>query len=136
MPRFMLDTDICSYVIRGTSPHLDERVSAQEPGALCLSVVTRAELLDGVRRKPGSARLERLVSAFRERVPSLPWSDDCAAHYAEIRAGLERRGQSIGDLSLMIAAHARAAGLALVSKDERHFAAVPKLSLRNWTRAE
>lgn len=136
MPRFMLDTDICSYLIRGTSARLDERIRQQEPGALCMSVVTRAELLYGVRRKPGSARLERLVSAFLERVPSLTWSDDCAAHYADIRAALERRGQSIGNLDLMIAAHARAAGLVLVSNNERHFGYVPRMRLENWTKPD
>jgi tRNA(fMet)-specific endonuclease VapC len=135
MPRFMLDTDICSYVIRGTSVELDQRLREQEPGALCMSVVTRAELLYGVRRKPGSARLERLVSAFLERVASLPWDDECAVHYAEIRAGLEKRGQLIGNLDLMIAAHARAVGLVLVSNNERHFGHVPRLTLQNWTRA-
>lgn len=133
MPRYMLDTDICSYVIRGTSTTLDERVREQEPGALCMSVVTRAELLYGVKRKAGSVRLERLVAAFLERVPSLPWSDGCAGHYAEIRAGMERRGQSIGNLDLMIAAHARAVDLVLVSNNERHFRPVPKLRLQNWT---
>lgn len=135
MPRFMLDTDICSYVIRGTSAELDERIREQDPGALCMSVVTRAELLYGVKRKPGSARLERLVAAFLERVPSLSWSDDCADHYAEIRAGMERRGRTIGNLDLMIAAHARAVGLVLVSNNERHSGYVPKLMLQNWTRA-
>jgi len=136
MPRFMLDTDICSYVIRGASADLDERIRAQEPGALCMSVVTRAELLYGVRRKPGSARLERLVSAFLERVPSLPWSDECAAQYADIRAGLERRGQPIGNLDLMIAAHARATGLVLISNNERHFGYVPRMKLENWARPD
>ena len=135
MARFMLDTDICSYVIRGASAALDERIRGQEPGALCVSVITRAELLYGVRRKPGSARLERLVSAFLERVPSLPWSDDCAEHYADIRAGLERRGRSIGNLDLMIAAHSRAAGLVLVTNNDRHFGNVPKLRLETWARA-
>lgn len=136
MARFMLDTDICSYVIRGTSAALDERIREQEPGALCMSVVTRAELLYGVRRKAGAARLERLVSAFLERVPSLPWSDDCAEHYAEIRAGTERRGQPIGNLDLMIAAHARALGLVLVSNNERHFGYVPRMKLENWARPD
>jgi len=136
MPRFMLDTDICGYVIRGASPHLDERIREQKPGALCMSVMTRAELRYRVRRKPGSARLERLVAALLERVPSLPWSDDCAAHYAGIRAGLERRGQPIGNLDLMIAAHARAAGLVLASDNERRFGEVPRMPLGNRTRPD
>ena len=134
MPRFMLDTDICSFLIRGTSPQLDARVGEQSPGTLCMSVVTRAELLYGLRLKRGATRLARLVAALLERVPSLPWNDECAAHYAEIRADLDRRGRPIGNLDLMISAHARAAGLVLVTNNEKHFGRVPRLRLENWAR--
>lgn len=135
MPRYMLDTDICAYLIRGTSPALDEQVRRRESGALCVSAVTRAELLCGVRRKLGAIRLGRLVAAFLERSPSLPWTDECAGHYAEIRASLERRGRLIGNLDLVISAHACATRLILVTNNERHFAQVSGLRLENWSRS-
>jgi len=134
MPRFMLETDICSCVIRGASAGLDAKIGDQPPGALCMSVVTRAELLYGLRRKRGARRLARVVGAFFERVPSLQWNDECAAHYADIRADLERHGRLIGNLDLMIAAHARAAELVLVTNNEKHFGHVPKLRLEAWAR--
>ena len=131
----MLDTDICSYVIRGGHRTLDVRIARAEPASLCISVVTRAELLYGVEHKGRPPALAALVGGFLQEVDSLPWDDDAARHYAEVRAGLERAGTPIGNLDLMIAAHARAQQMVLVTNNDRRFRNVPDLKRENWVRA-
>jgi tRNA(fMet)-specific endonuclease VapC len=132
MLRYMLDTDICSYLIRGGVPNLDAKVAKRPTASLCMSVVTRAELLIGVERKGRPAKLAALVGRFLQQVPSLPWDDDAAFVYAQVRAGMERAGKLIGNLDMLIAAHALAAELVLVTNNERDFKRVPGLGVENW----
>ena len=132
MRLFMLDTDCASYLIRGKFPALDARVSALPPKQLCISAVTRGELLFGLHLKAGAHRLAHLIDQFLQRVQCLPWDDAAAAHFAAIAAGLHRAGTPIGSLDAMIAGHARATGATLVTNDERHFARVPDLEFENW----
>ena len=68
MARYMLDTDTATYVIRGKMPALDERIASVATGELCISAVTRGELLYGIKLKTGAQRLSRLVDEFLERV--------------------------------------------------------------------
>ena len=87
---------------------LDARVKAIPPREVC-------EMLHGLARKPEATRLAELVQALLSRVRSLGWSNEAAAHYAHIRAHLESKGEPIGNMDLMIAAHARSAALPLVT---------------------
>ena len=84
----LLDTDACSLIVRGGSKKLDARVKAIPPREVCISAVTRAEMLYGLARKPEATRLAELVQALLSRVRSLGWSNEAAAHYAHIRAHL------------------------------------------------
>jgi tRNA(fMet)-specific endonuclease VapC len=128
----MLDTDIASRLIRGVSPRLDRRVRATGPGSLCISVVTRSELLLGVALKPGSHALARVVDEFLSTVPSLPWDDAAASWYARTAAHLQLSGQPIGTMDTLIAAHALARDVVLVTHNTRHFARVPGLKVEDW----
>lgn len=128
----MLDTDTASYLIRGASVQLDARIRAAAAGSLCISVVSRAELLLGVELKPGATRLAAVVSQFLARVPSLPWADTAAARFAALAARLHRDGQPIGTLDAMIAGHALAEDLVLVTNNGRHFGRIPGLRVENW----
>lgn len=127
-----LDTDACSLIIRGGSRRLDARVEAVQPREVCISAVTRAELLYGLARKPEATRLADLVQAFLGRVRSLAWSNDAAAHYAHIRAHLEKQGEPIGNMDQMIAAHARSAAIPLVTGNAKHFRKIPGLEVLDW----
>jgi tRNA(fMet)-specific endonuclease VapC len=131
--RYMLDTDTCSYLIRGVSPTLDRQVSGVRPQSLCISVVTRAELLFGVERKNRPPKLAALLARFLQRVLSLPWDDDCARTYASVRAKLEVEGKIIGNADLFIAAHALSVDSVLVTNNERHFKRVAGLRVENWS---
>jgi tRNA(fMet)-specific endonuclease VapC len=127
-----LDTDSCSLLIRGGSKRLDKRVRELAPSEVCISAVTRGELLYGLAGRPEATRLAELVQAFLARVRSLAWSNDAAAHYAHIRAELEASGTPIGNMDQMIAAHARSVAVPLVTGNASHFRRVRGLEVLDW----
>jgi tRNA(fMet)-specific endonuclease VapC len=129
----MLDTDTASYAVKGSSEPLRQKLSAVPPSELCVSVITRAELLYGLKRLPLNHRLHQAVTTFHRLVLVLPWDAKSAAHYADIRHHLISSGQPIGELDMMIAAHSLATSVTLVTNNVRHFQRIPGLSLANWT---
>jgi tRNA(fMet)-specific endonuclease VapC len=128
----MLDTDTASYAIRDRSARLDQRLLRARAGALCISSITRGELLLGAALKPESLNLARLVSGFVTAIPSLPWDDAASSEYARTAAYLKSSGQPIGLMDTMIAAHALAVGAVLVTHNTRHFMRVPGLRVDDW----
>jgi tRNA(fMet)-specific endonuclease VapC len=134
MPRYMLDTDTCSYIMKRSHPTVLKRLQAIPVTDVCMSVITKAELLYGVEVSPRRAQDAAALAAFLPYVDAVDFADDAALHYAEIRADLKRRGSLIGANELFIAAHARALGLTLVTNNTAEFARVGKLKLENWTR--
>jgi tRNA(fMet)-specific endonuclease VapC len=97
-----------------------------------MSVITRAELLYGVEVSPRRAQDAAALTAFLPYVDALDFGNDAAQHYAEIRADLKKRGALIGANDLIIAAHARALGLTLVTNNTAEFERVRHLTLENW----
>ena len=135
MPRFMLDTDTCSYIMKRSHPLVLKRLQSVPVGDVCMSVVTRAELLHGVEVSPRRAQDAAALAAFLPYVEAVALDEDAALHYAEIRADLKRRGAMIGANDLFIAAHARVCGLTLVTNNTAKFERVPDLRLENWTQS-
>jgi tRNA(fMet)-specific endonuclease VapC len=133
MPRFMLDTDTCSYIMKRSHPTVLKRLQAISVADVCMSVITKAELLYGVEVSPRRAQDAAALVAFLPYVEALDFADDAALHYAEIRADLKTRGMLIGGNDLFIAAHARALGVTLVTNNTAEFARVRDLTLDNWT---
>lgn len=133
MRRYMLDTDTCSYIMKRSHPALLKRLQSTAVDDVCMSVVTRAELLYGVEVSPQRAQDASALAAFLPYVDTLDLDDAAALHYAEIRADLKRRGAMIGANDLFIAAHARSRGLTLVTNNTTEFARVRDLSVKNWT---
>jgi len=100
---------------------------------VCISVMTRAELLYGLKRLPPGHRLHAGVRQFLKIVQALPWDAEAADFYAEIRYQLAAAGQLIGEIDMMIAAHSLAAGAVLVTNNTRHYQRIPApLLLENW----
>ena len=132
MKRYMLDTDISSYVIRKRPDSVRARFGELDSGQLCISVVSEAELLYGVKAKGSPRALASMVADFLRRLHVLDWSRAAAQHYAGIRTKLEAAGTPIGNMDLMIAAHARSAGAVLVTNNEKHFRRVEGLKVENW----
>lgn len=129
----MLDTDTASYLIKGKSPAIEERLASLVPAMVCVSVMTRAELQYGLTRLPADHRLHLAVRQFLKIIRILPWDSDAADWYAEIRHQLVRTGQPIGEMDMMIAAHALSAGAVLVTNNRRHYERIAApLILENW----
>jgi len=134
--RYMLDTDTCSYTIKGANPAVLGRLRTTPPAEVCVSVITKAELLYGVEVSPRKQRDSLAVQAFLAHVEVLDLPGDAASHYAQIRADLKARGVTIGANDLFIGAHARSAGLVLVTNNTGHFSRVQDLTIENWSRSE
>lgn len=133
MSRFMLDTDTCSYIMKRSSDALLNHLRKIPVSDMCISVVTKAELLYGVEISPRRRQDETALEAFLAYAEVLDFPDEAAPHYANICAYLITRGTMIGANDLLIAAHARSLGLTLVTNNTHEFARVPKLKIENWT---
>ena len=99
-----------------------------------MSTVTEGELRYGMARRPEATRLKLIVEEFLLRLTILEWDSAAAQHYGHLRAALERDGQCMGSLDMMIAAHALAYGLILVTNDQA-FKRIKKLKIEDWTKA-
>jgi len=133
MLRYMLDTDICSYVMKRSNDLLLKRLQKVPVSDVCVSVVTKSELLYGVEVSPRRQQDEAALNAFLGYVEVLEFPDRASSHYAEIRAHLKKLGTMIGGNDLFIAAHARSLGLTLVTHNTREFGRVPRLATEDWT---
>jgi len=132
--RYLLDTNMASYVIKGNVLRVRERLLKVPMAEVGISVITEAELHFGVARKPEAVRLKTAVAEFLLRVEVLPWDSEAAQHYAVIRTTLERTGAPMGNLDMMIAAQALAAQAVLVT-DDRVFRRVKGLKVEDWSKA-
>lgn len=131
MLKYMLDTNIVIYVIKRRPLEVLATFN-QHVGQLCISSITLAELLHGVEKSAQPAHNLRQVEDFVSRLDVLEYTAKAAAHYGDIRANLEKQGNTIGVNDLHIAGHARSEGLILVINNRREFARVEALRLENW----
>ncbi len=131
-PRFLLDTNTIIYIRRETPVGVREAFSKLQQGEAIVSVITYGELMYGVSK---SSRKEAAIATLRELMqilPLTPLPGAAGAIYGEIRADLESKGKIIGNNDLWIAAHALAAGLILITNNEREFRRVKGLKIQNW----
>jgi len=135
MPRYMLDTDTCSYIMKRSNDAVLKRLQQVPVGDVCISVITKSELLFGVELSPRRQQNEVALNAFLRYVEVLDFPDEASLHYAKIRADLKTLGTMIGANDLFIAAHARSLGLMLVTNNTREFGRVRDLATENWTLA-
>jgi tRNA(fMet)-specific endonuclease VapC len=133
MPRYMLDTDTCSYIMKRSHEAVLKRLAKVAVSDVCISVITKAELLFGIEVSPKRRQDEAALDAFLRYVEVLDFTDEASSHYARIRAELKARGRMIGANDLWIAAHARSLGLTLVTNNTREFGRVRGLGVENWT---
>ena len=130
---YLLDTDICAFILRRSPERLLERVQSVPLDQQCISMMTLAELLFGVEKSNRKKANRAAVEALVQHLAVLDWSRAAAECYAGIRVDLERRGQMIGASDLMIAAHALSVGATLVTNNVRDFRRVKSLVVENWT---
>jgi tRNA(fMet)-specific endonuclease VapC len=137
MPRlYLLDTDIASYIVDRRFPEVDRRLKRLPAAAAAISVITRAELMYGLEGLETQHPLRAGVRMFLATVHCLDWDARAADWYASIRHRLTVGGQKIGELDMMIAAHALAMDAVLVTNNVRHYRRVrPQLDIENWAGA-
>lgn len=132
---YLLDTNILSDLVRNPQGEVADKITQVGEDQVCTSVVVASELRFGARKhrlKTGSERLFRQVEAILSAIEILAFDQPTDQHYAEIREALETAGTPIGPNDLLIAAHARAHGLTLVTANEGEFARVPGIKVENW----
>ena len=129
---YMLDTNICIYLIKKRPPNLLEKFKSIRTKNICVSVVTYAELTYGVERSSSKKMNQKIVTGFISHLDVLPWDMDAADHYGKLRSGLEKKGTPIGNMDMLIASHALSEKCTLVSNNLRAFKRVPSLKYENW----
>ena len=132
---YLLDANACIRILNGSHALLVARLRSTTPHDIRMSAVVKAELSYGALRSARVAENLRLLGEFFAPFLSLPFEDECARHYGQIRADLARIGQPIGPNDLLIAATARAHDLILVTHDRSEFSRVVDLRLEDWEQA-
>jgi tRNA(fMet)-specific endonuclease VapC len=131
---YLLDTNVLSALVRDPVGPVKLRIESVGETAVGTSIISAAELRFGAERR-GSARLIRQVDAVLGEMAVLPLEEPFDRVYASLRTRMESVGAVIGGYDLLIAAHALALGLTLVTDNEREFLRVPELAVENWLRA-
>ena len=131
MTRYMLDTNIISDLVKNPQGKAAKRIAKVGENNICTSIVVAAELRYGC-AKSGSKRLLTAVEDLLGEIPALPFDAPADAAYGDIRSALEAAGTPIGGNDMLIAAHARAAGVALATANVDEFKRVPGLKVENW----
>ena len=133
MIRYLLDTNICIELIRGRSTAIQDRLRQCARGDVGLSAIVLAELEHGVAKSSRPDQNRIALNKFCAPLVILAFDDTAAAAYGKIRADLERAGQIICAMDMLIAAHALAENVVLVTNNEREFRRVEGLAVENWT---
>ena len=129
---YMLDTNICIYVMKNKPERALKRFEKEINRGICISSITLAELEYGMKHSSNPAKNERALLKFLLPLRILSFESSAASAYGEIRAYLQKQGTPIGPLDMLIAGHARSKELILVTNNVREFARVPELKLENW----
>ena len=129
--KYMLDTNICIYAIKKQMPLL-QKLLAKDPSELCISSITLSELLFGIEKSNMKESNRKKLMTFLTNIAILDYDSDAALEYAKLRNYLERMGQPIGAMDMLIAAHALSKDMILVTNNEKEFKRVDDLKLENW----
>lgn len=129
---YMLDTNICIYAIKNKPEQVLRQLKENLQYGLCISAITLAELEHGVEKSASPEKNTMALMQFLAILDVLPFDDAAASEYGKICAYLQKRGTPIGTMDMLIAGHAKAEGLILVTNNVREFERVPDLEIENW----
>lgn len=130
--RYMLDTNICSYILKNHPIAVKQKFEEVGAGNICISTIVLAELYYGAARHPKGIVIRREIDNFVSRLVVIPWDENAADHYGSIRASLEKAGTLVGAMDMLIAAHAKSCDATLVTNNLREFDRIKGLTLLNW----
>jgi|SRR6056297_2764462 len=131
MLKFMLDTNIIIYIMKNRPKQVKDRFKLHN-GQMCISSVTLGELVFGAEHSQQTDRNLADIEEMTARIDVLPFEDNAAYHFGRIRSDLYRMGRPIGPYDMMIAGHARASAMILVTNNVKEFERVPGLQVENW----
>ena len=132
--RYLLDTNTVSYVIKGNFPRVRERLLKVPMAEVGISVITEAELLFGLARRPGASNLKIAVEEFLLRVEILPWTSETARHYAARALPPWKMGVSLSAIWIVTIAAQAFGGEAVLVTHDRVFRRVKGLKIEDWTK--
>jgi len=132
--KYLLDTNICIYIIKKQPVSVIHRLTQTSIDDIAISVITYSELEYGVSKSQHQTRNKIALMQFLAPFTILPFNELAAENYGEIRADLENKGKPIGNMDLLIAAHALAADLVLVTNNQNEFDRIPGLKIENWSK--
>lgn len=132
--KYLLDTDICIYLIKNKPKHMVDRFLAYHPGEIGISTISLAELRLGVAKSQFPEKNHLALENMLRPIEILPFDENAAMAYGEIRKVLEKAGTPIGAMDYLIAAHSLSIGAILVTNNEREFKRVKKLKIENWVK--
>jgi len=132
--KFMLDTNTCIYIIKRKPSKAIERFKRSKISQIGTSSITLSELLYGVSKSSKPEQNQMALAQFVAPLEILPYGDEAAQHYGDLRVHLEKRGTPIGSLDMLIAAHAFAIDCTLVTNNEKEFIRIPRLKIDNWVK--
>lgn len=130
--KYLIDTNICIYIMNQRPPEVIQKFKSQEIGEIGVSSITVSELQYGVAKSAFPDKNSKRLEAFLAPFQILPYDENATKYYGEIRSQLEKQGQTIGPLDLLIAAHAMSCGLTLVTNNAKEFERVASLEVENW----
>lgn len=130
--RYMLDTNICIYIIKNKPKKVIMELKRHKPSEICVSAITYAKLTHGVEKSMAVEKNRLALALLFSNIEVLDFDTKAAIHYGKIRAYLEKQGTPIEPLDMMIAAHAMSLGYTVVTNNIKEFERVPDLKLENW----
>lgn len=130
--KYMLDTNICIYAIKNTFPGLREYMSNITPGEMCISSITLSELRYGAYKSAATSRNMIAINQFLSTIQVIPYNEKAADEYGQIRSDLEKKGQVIGNMDMLIAAHAKSTRMTVVTHNIKEFCRVDGLTVEDW----
>ena len=131
--KFMLDTNICIYIIRNKPIKVRNKFATIEPKNVCISSITSSELWYGIHKSANFEKNAIALEKFLSPLTILNYDERASKTYGDIRSKLESKGNVIGSMDLLIAAHAASQNLTLITNNVREFKRVKGLNVENWT---
>jgi len=131
---FMLDTNTCVYIIKRKPPDIIERFKRTEISQIGISSITLSELVYGVAKSSRPEQNQIALTQFVAPLEILPYGDEAAQYYGDLRVYLEKQGTPVGSLDMLIAAHALSIACTLVTNNEKEFIRIPELKIDNWAK--
>jgi tRNA(fMet)-specific endonuclease VapC len=132
MIKYMLDTNICIYIIKKKPQHVIDRFMQHQVSQIGISSITLSELEYGAMKSAKPEQNKIALAQFVAPIEISNYDDNAAQHYGNIRAHLERHGTPIGSLDMLIAAHVLSMDSVLITNNETEFQRVPELKIDNW----